>query len=92
MDWKAAGVVFATVFFAELGDKTQLATFLFAANRPGGRLSVFIAAASALVVSTAIGVLVGSMGGRAIEPRHVSLVAGVGFVLIGLWTLWGVLR
>ena len=92
IDWRSAAVVFATVFIAELGDKTQLATLLFAAGRPTGRLLVFLAAASALVLSTAIGVLVGSALGSAIEPRHVSLAAGVGFVLIGLWTLWSAVR
>ena len=92
MDWKTAGVVFATVFMAELGDKTQLATLLFAANRPEGRTLVFLAASSALVVASAIGVLAGSVLGRYIDPRHLSVIAGIGFVIIGAWTLWSALR
>ena len=92
MDWKTAGIVFATVFVAELGDKTQLATLLFAADRPQGRTLVFLAASAALVVSSAIGVLAGSVLGRYVEPRLLTLIAGVGFVLVGLWTIWSALR
>ena len=88
MDWKTAGIVFGTVFLAELGDKTQLATLFFSANRPDSRWVVFFAAATALVVACAIGVLAGSVLGRFIDPRHLTLIAGVGFIAIGLWTVW----
>jgi putative Ca2+/H+ antiporter (TMEM165/GDT1 family) len=92
MDWKTAAVVFGTVFVAELGDKTQLATLLFAANRPQGKLLVFLAASAALVVASAIGVLAGSVLTRHVEPRYLTLAAGVGFLIIGLWTIWSALR
>jgi putative Ca2+/H+ antiporter (TMEM165/GDT1 family) len=92
MDWRTAGIVFATVFVAELGDKTQLATLLFSANRPGSRMTVFIAASTALVIACAIGVLAGSVVGRYVNPRHLTLIAGAGFVAIGAWTVWTALR
>jgi putative Ca2+/H+ antiporter (TMEM165/GDT1 family) len=92
MDWRTAAVVFGTVFVAELGDKTQLATLLFAANRPQGKLLVFLAASAALVVASAIGVLAGSVLTRYVEPRHLTLAAGVGFMIIGVWTMWSTLR
>lgn len=88
MDIKLLATVFTTVFLAELGDKTQLATLLFA-SRPGASLfGVFAAAALALVATTAIAVLVGSAIVGYVDPRHLSYAAGVGFIAIGVWTLW----
>jgi putative Ca2+/H+ antiporter (TMEM165/GDT1 family) len=88
MELKLLLTVFGTVFLAELGDKTQLATLLFAA-KPGTHLTtVFIAASAALVATTAIGVLAGSAIAHYIDPRYLSYVAGTGFVLIGIWTIW----
>ena len=33
MDWKILATVFVSVFIAEMGDKTQLATMLFASDK-----------------------------------------------------------
>ena len=52
--------IFVTVFFAELGDKTQLATLLFAADQSTNKVAVFAASAGALVLSSLIAVLVDS--------------------------------
>ena len=92
MDLKTTLVIFATVFLAELGDKTQLATVLFASNRQHSAFAVFLAAAAALVASTAIAVAAGSALSSYVNTRHLSIVAGIGFVVIGAWTLWGALR
>jgi putative Ca2+/H+ antiporter (TMEM165/GDT1 family) len=88
MDPKLFVTVFASVFLAELGDKTQLATLLFAAEGDNPKLTVFAAAALALVLTSAIGVLAGAALSRLVGPRTLSIAAGLGFVGIGLWTIW----
>jgi putative Ca2+/H+ antiporter (TMEM165/GDT1 family) len=80
-------VVFASVLVAELGDKTQLATLLFATDRTSSKLGVFFAAAAALVLSTALAVIVGTLAGDWVSPRILRTVAGLGFVAIGVWVL-----
>jgi putative Ca2+/H+ antiporter (TMEM165/GDT1 family) len=79
--------VFATVFIAELGDKTQLATLLYAAKAENPRLTIFAASASALVLSAAIGVAAGSLVSEYVSPKVLSWVAGAGFIAIGIWTI-----
>ena len=81
--------IFITVFIAELGDKTQIATLLFATDKQVHPMMVFMAAALALVASTAIAVALGTVAERYLTMVPLKLVAGVGFVLIGLWTIWG---
>ena len=81
--------IFITVFIAELGDKTQIATLLFATDRQGHPMMVFMAAALALVASTAIAVALGTVAERYLTMVPLKLLAGIGFVLIGLWTIWG---
>lgn len=84
MDWNYIWVVFAAVFVAELGDKTQLATILFASDARPSRLVIFLAASAALLCATALGVFAGSLLGEWVNPRVLRWVAGGGFILIGL--------
>ena len=79
-------VIFATVFLAELGDKTQLATLLFAAERNTSPLLVFLAAAGALVLSSALAVALGVGAERYLSALPLKLIAGLGFIAIGLCT------
>jgi len=82
--------IFVTVFFAELGDKTQLATLLFAADPQVSRVGVFCASAGALVLSSLLAVLIGGQLSSFVSPRVLKLVAGIGFVVIGGWLLFEV--
>ena len=84
--------IFITVFLAELGDKTQLATVLFAADGKLHPALVFAAAACALVASTALAVLLGAMAERYLSMVPLKLIAGVGFIVIGAFTVWDHVR
>jgi len=87
MDLKTLAVVFGTVFLAELGDKTQLATVLFASRPSVSLATVFAGAALALIASTALAVAAGSVLSNYVDPKYLSYVAGVGFILVGVWTI-----
>lgn len=80
--------VFVTVFIAELGDKTQLATFLYAADKSANKWVVFTGAALALILATALGVLVGGLISHYVSPKALSTLAGLGFIGVGVWTLY----
>ena len=81
---------FATVFFAELGDKTQLATVAISgtSNRP---LAVFIGSSSALVLASLIGAIAGGSLSVVVPADWLQLMASLGFLAIGLKLLWPLL-
>jgi len=80
-------VIFGSVLIAELGDKTQLATMLYATDKSVRPISVFIAASSALVVSTLLAVLFGSTITRFLPETTLKLIAGIAFIAVGIWTI-----
>ena len=87
MDLKLFATVFSTIFVAELGDKTQLATLLYAAEARNPKGTVFAASAAALVLSSAIGVLAGTLVSQHLSPKVLSWAAGLAFIGIGIWTI-----
>ena len=82
--------IFVSVFLAELGDKTQLATLLFATDQNLSRGGVFVAASAALVLSTLLAVVLGGLIGRVVSPAALQIVAAIGFITIGVWMLFNV--
>ena len=88
MDWKLFTTVFAGIFLAELADKTQLATLLFAADKAASKWVIFLGSASALILTSAIGVVAGALLSQFINMKTMSIIAGCGFILIGAWTLY----
>ena len=92
MELKLFATIFASIFIAELADKTQLVTLLFAADKDVNKWVVFAGSASALVVASAIGVVAGSALSQFINPKLMTIVAGAGFMLIGAWTLYHGIR
>ncbi len=89
MDLRLFATVFGTIFVAELGDKTQLATLLYASDAAHPKLTVFAASAAALVLTSALGVLAGSLLAEYVNPKVVRWVAGLGFIAVGVWVLIG---
>ncbi|MBP7784524.1 MAG: TMEM165/GDT1 family protein [Firmicutes bacterium] len=85
---RVALTTFATVFLAELGDKTQLATMLLV-SQGKSPVAVFLGSASALVVSSLVGVLAGGVIAKYIPEIWVRIAAGSGFVILGVLLLLG---
>ncbi len=86
MDIKAMLTTFALIFLAELGDKTQLATLSFAAGAKS-RLSIFIGAAAALILTSLLAVALGSVVGQWVPENYVKKAAAILFILLGAWML-----
>lgn len=87
MDFKLFATIFATVFLAELGDKTQLATMLFATRENASLWLVFAGASLALIAASAMAVVGGSLVAHYVDTKYLAYIAGAGFIVIGLWTI-----
>ena len=88
MDLKLICSTFLVIFLAELGDKTQLATLSLAAQG-GKKWDVFLGASVALILTSLIGVVLGSTLGHMIRPAYVRLGAGFLFIFLGLLMIFG---
>jgi putative Ca2+/H+ antiporter (TMEM165/GDT1 family) len=88
MDLKLLLSTFSLVFLAELGDKTQLATLSLAASGKS-RLAVFAGASLALILTSALGVLLGGAVTRLVPAVWIHRAAGVAFVIMGVLLLLG---
>jgi len=86
--WKIFGVTFGTIFLAELGDKTQLATMAFAADNTSAKLAVFTGAAAALVLTTLIGVAFGDWIAGVVPAQTIRIGAAILFIGIGIFMLF----
>jgi Ca2+/H+ antiporter, TMEM165/GDT1 family len=84
MDLKLLLTTFGMVFLAELGDKTQIATFCFAAEGKSW-LAVFVGSASALVLTSLLAVVMGCAATKLIPANHIKMGAGILFIVLGVW-------
>ena len=91
MDFKMLLTTFGLIFLAELGDKTQLATFCFSADC-NSRISVFLGSAGALILSSLIAVLFGAGISRLVPLSYIRIGAGIFFVMVGIWMLYSATR
>lgn len=87
MNLSYLATIFVTVFLAEIGDKTQLAALLFAAKAESSLFGVFVAASLALVLATGLAVLAGGLAQQHLAHIPLKLIAGIGFVAVGLWSI-----
>ena len=74
---------FLTVFIAELGDKTQLATLTISgtSKRP---LAVFLGSSSALVLASLLGALTGGSISNFLPAVFLKTIASITFLIIGI--------
>ena len=75
---------FTTIFIAELGDKTQIATLMLSAES-GKPIIVFIGSSLALISSSVVGVLIGKWLSKKISPSKFALSTGILMILISLF-------
>ena len=74
---------FLTIFIAELGDKTQLATLTMSgtSNKP---LAVFLGSSTALIFASLIGALAGGSISNYLPEIILKSIASVTFFIIGI--------
>lgn len=84
MNWKIFFLTFISIFLAELGDKTQLATIAFTADNNKYKWFVFFGAAFALVLTSFLGVFFGYLLTEYIPLRYIKLASGILFLVIGI--------
>ena len=75
---------FTTIFIAELGDKTQIATLMLSAES-GKPLIVFIGSSFALISSSVVGVLIGKWLSKTITPSRFSFFTGFLMIIISIY-------
>ena len=82
---------FTTIFIAELGDKTQIATLMLSAES-GKPVIVFIGSSLALISSSVVGVLIGKWLSQKISPSKFTLFTGILMILISLFLVYDVTK
>ena len=87
MDWQLLGLIFITVFLAEIGDKSQLAAIALGGSLKSPR-AVFLGSVTALLLATLIGVLAGGGVAQLLPARMLKAIAAIGFALMALRLLW----
>ena len=75
---------FSSIFLAELGDKTQLATLIISAQS-GRPLIVFIGASLALISTSLLGVLIGRWIANNLPRQKFTVVSGIVMLSLGIY-------
>jgi len=87
MNWQLLGLTFVTVFLAEIGDKSQLATIALSGRSAAPRW-VFVGTAGALLTASFLGVCLGEELTQVLPLDALQMGAALGFFLLGVRSLW----
>lgn len=87
MDWNLLGLSFIAVFLSELGDKSQVAAIALGGSSKSPK-AVFLGTATALLLASLIGVLLGEGTAQLLPTRWVKAIAALGFAIISIRLLW----
>ena len=82
---------FTTIFIAELGDKTQIATLMLSAES-GKPIIVFLGSSVALISSSIVGVLIGKWVSKKISPSKFALYTGALMILISIFLAYETIK
>jgi len=82
---------FTTIFIAELGDKTQIATLMLSAES-GKPIIVFLGSSVALISSSIVGVLIGKWVSQKISPSKFALYTGALMILISIFLAYETIK
>ena len=82
---------FTTIFIAELGDKTQIATLMLSAES-GKPIIVFIGSSLALISSSLVGVLIGKWLSNKISPNKFALFTGLLMLIISIFLAYDIMK
>ena len=82
---------FTTIFVAELGDKTQIATLMLSAES-GKPIIVFLGSSIALISSSVVGVLIGKWLSKKISPRNFAFFTGALMIIISLFLAYDIFK
>jgi putative Ca2+/H+ antiporter (TMEM165/GDT1 family) len=88
MDWQLIGISFATVFLAELGDKSQLAAIALSSNCNNSPKAIFAGTVAALILASLIGVLIGEGTAQLLPTRWTKIIAAIGFAIMAIRLLF----
>ena len=89
MDWKIFATVFITVFIAEMGDKTQLATVALGAQFQGALLSVVMGTTLGMMLANVPAVLIGDRLAKRLPLKQIRWIAAALFIFTGIMTIVG---
>ena len=89
--WTTFFSTFITIFLAEMGDKTQLATLLLSAQS-GSPWVVFIGSGAALIATSLVGVLLGRYLAKILSPETLDIAAGMLLMIISILLLGDVVE